>query len=249
MPLNLNSLTVNSTAIQTAGLGPVISDNLILYLDTGYKHSYPNGGSTWYDLSGNGLNGTIDSGVDYTNRYPYNGDFNFDYGVGTDRITIGHNSLFNYSYTDWSYNIWLFYESAVSGMWKQLFVKGNGDGFRRPGIWFYADDPQKLHITWSYNDQIAIGKTDFSVPVGEWSNIVIQTRGGVMTSYLNGVQDTQSVALADRAVNSEPLYIGNISGNYTSPHMRMAVFMCYNNSLSDAQITQNYNALKTRFGK
>lgn len=248
MGININNFDFNSTLIENTGLGSVITDGLILHLDTAYKHSYPGGGSTWYDLSGNGLNGAINSGVTFEKGYPY-GSFNFDYGVGTDRITIAHNTLFNYNYTDWSYNIWVYFESGDSGSWKQLFVKGNGEGLRRPGIWFYSDDPTALHITWSTNDQIYIGKTDFDVPIGEWCNIVIQARNGIMTSYLNSVQDTQSVTLADRAVNSEPLYIGNISPSYTAPNMRIAVFMCYNTSLSDTQIVQNYNALKTRFGK
>ena len=46
--------------------GPrIVTDGLVLHLDAANRKSYPGSGSTWYDLSGNGNNGTINSGVSY----------------------------------------------------------------------------------------------------------------------------------------------------------------------------------------
>jgi hypothetical protein len=40
----------------------VVTDGLVLYLDAANRKSYPGTGTTWYDLTGNGLNGYINSG-------------------------------------------------------------------------------------------------------------------------------------------------------------------------------------------
>ena len=50
------------------GLGSpngVVGSNLQLYIDAAIPASYPGSGSTWYDLSGNGRNGTLLSGAGY----------------------------------------------------------------------------------------------------------------------------------------------------------------------------------------
>ena len=54
-------------------------------------------------------------------------------------------------------------------------------------------------------------------------------------------------SISDATDNSDSLLIGN-SSSYTSPNMRLGCFSVYNKSLTDAQILQNYNALKARFG-
>ncbi|MFL2590676.1 MAG: cadherin domain-containing protein, partial [Flavobacteriaceae bacterium] len=51
----------------------IISDNLILHLDASNSNSYPGNGNTWYDISGNGHNFTL-NGATYNN----NGYFDFD---------------------------------------------------------------------------------------------------------------------------------------------------------------------------
>lgn len=43
-----------------------VTEGLLLHLDAGDISSYPGIGSTWFDISGNGNNGTIQSGVSHT---------------------------------------------------------------------------------------------------------------------------------------------------------------------------------------
>ena len=40
----------------------IVMEGLVLNLDAGFVPSYPTTGTTWYDLSGNGFNGTDFSG-------------------------------------------------------------------------------------------------------------------------------------------------------------------------------------------
>ena len=53
---NLKSLSSPSGPI-----GPIVTENLVLYLDAGNNASYPGSGTTWYDLVGNS-NGILTNG-------------------------------------------------------------------------------------------------------------------------------------------------------------------------------------------
>ena len=46
--------------------GQLITDGLVLNLDAAKRDSYPGSGTTWYDISGNGNNGTLTNGPTYT---------------------------------------------------------------------------------------------------------------------------------------------------------------------------------------
>jgi len=43
----------------------IVTDSLVLCLDAANPRSYPGSGTTWYDLSGNGHNGTLVNGVGF----------------------------------------------------------------------------------------------------------------------------------------------------------------------------------------
>ena len=43
----------------------IVTDGLVLCLDAANVKSYPGSGDTWYDLSGNGYDGTLINGASY----------------------------------------------------------------------------------------------------------------------------------------------------------------------------------------
>jgi hypothetical protein len=46
--------------------GSVVTDGLVLNLDAGLPASYPGSGTTWFDLSGSGNDGTLTNGPTYS---------------------------------------------------------------------------------------------------------------------------------------------------------------------------------------
>jgi len=70
--------------------GPDIVENgLVLYLDAANRRSYPGSGTTWFDLSGNGNNGTLTNGPTFDSAN--GGSISFD-GVNdyvTTPLTLG----------------------------------------------------------------------------------------------------------------------------------------------------------------
>lgn len=68
MPIYVkNSKVISSNDITSGGVfrTKVNRDGLICYLDAADIDSYPGSGTSWYDLSGNGANGTLVNGVTF----------------------------------------------------------------------------------------------------------------------------------------------------------------------------------------
>ena len=230
----------------SVGYNPrIVTDGLVLCLDAANTKSYPSsGGTTWTDLSGKGNNGDIKSGVSYSNN-----SFNFTLNSTNELIDVAHSSDLNYSYLNWAYSLWMKINFDDNGTWTQLFIKGNDGGNRRPGIWFHHAQTSRFHFVWnaSGQSQLAFNTTDpITTPIGVWANWVFQSRNGVLMVHKNGVQDANTLTISDRNTNTEPLHIGGY--NYRSPGIDLACFMVYNKSLSDAEIQQNFNALRRRYG-
>jgi len=72
--------------------GPkIITDGLVLCLDAAISKSYPGSGTTWYDLSGNGINGSLINGTSFVNVNK--GVLNFD--NTNDYVSLGTPSQIN----------------------------------------------------------------------------------------------------------------------------------------------------------
>lgn len=230
--------------------GPdIVEDGLVCHLDASNTRSYPGSGSTFFDATNNGLNGTIENvSIAGSGSQKY---FDFSYNTNNELIEIADNSLLNYNYANWCYSVWIMRESADQSGWQQIWVKGNASypPGRQPGVWFYNGDTTAIHATWSRSSsaQTSINKSNFDIPIGTWFNLVFQCRSGTLMLFLNGVKDTQTASISSGNPNSDSLKIGNSSG-HISPNMRLGCFSVYNKSLTDAQILKNYNALKARFG-
>ena len=99
---NNGFVAVDPTFVST-GPSPV-TNGLVVYLDASDATSYPGTGTTWYDLSGNGYNGTLSGNVSYSaaKKAMY-----FPRTATNDYVVIGNNTdldtLFN---GDWTIDIW-----------------------------------------------------------------------------------------------------------------------------------------------
>jgi hypothetical protein len=97
--------------------------------------------------------------------------------------------------------------------------------------------------------------TNYSVPTGSiifpstWYNATLtyQTNNKLIL-YVNGVV-VDSINVGSLTTNTQPFRIGTSNDTFWLPfNGRVAVSQIYNRALSQSEITQNYNALKSRFG-
>ena len=229
------------------GYGPrVVTDNLVLALDAADRNSYPGSGTTWTDLSGRGLNasGTAEninssgaiSGVSWSTS-------------STDILNTDTHSIFfmlkmNSSGT---------YPEGYTGNWEKIFSFNPPGSDRSPGVWRY---PSERKIHWRYdpgNSDIDFSSTTAGVypspgtpfSLNTWYYIGVTKNGGTATAYVNGF------SVGSNGV-SNPKTAGNasiiINEYYPNPLNNVNSLMIYNRVLTAAEVQQNFNALRGRFG-
>ena len=84
--------------------------------------------------------------------------------------------------------------------------------------------------------------------IGNWVNVCYTVAGTTCVGYINGiVVDTKTFTNAGIRVTNNPLRIGHAWSNvyYTG---YLPVVQIYNRALSATEVTQNFNALKGRYG-
>jgi hypothetical protein len=226
-------------------VGPkIINDGLILHLDAGNYESYPGSGATWYDLSKYQNNATINLGTYYNS-------------VGTPFIKINDPFISPYSGVS-------FYAQDLSSIntvevWAKLpplnsyqvmfafgffgvLTVGNIGAIDGLGIWNgspYWGVPlaqlQSLQIFNSWSQYIFVMRNDTTFNNGK---IYINSENQSATNFGANIGDFNN--------GNGTIGLNTLGTNYPFSY-DCAVFKIYNRELSQAEITQNYNALKTRF--
>ena len=235
------------------GYGPrVVTDGLVLALDAADTNSYSGSGSTLYDLSGGGNDGTI-SGATFNS----DGYFDFD-GTNDDVIDTGT------SFLKTNDNVTLeafFNHDSNSGSYFFLY-EGEGDGFGgNVEFHVYADSGYLSSWFTTSSGDFNLGGSGVSaaaITAGEWNHAAVtysnlSTASGASSKlYLNGVEiESSSGATVDLAsMPTSSLLIGrpystSLGRRYDG---QVAAIKVYNRTLSESEIQKNFNALRGRFG-
>ena len=218
--------------------GPdIVEDGLYFYVDFGNTKSYTDGASTVYDISPKRYSGSI---VDSPTFSSDNGGYlHFD---GTDDFVNFKPNLGgpDMSLSTITASVWVNFDSAS-------WVMGNGHQFRirlqgtKVGFWI-----RELE-SGSTNE---VQSSTSTMSTGEWGNIVGTYDGTNQKVYHNGVEvatETPGLGLLDegqswlhlaRAFGSSSLFFDG----------KLAVAKIYNRALTAAEVKQNFNALRRRFG-
>ena len=222
--------------------GPIITSGLVLHLDAGNTSSYPGSGTTWTDLSGNNNHGTLINGPTYSSTnggsIVLDGSNDYiDFGNSASLSAIGGTT--NITVSGWAY-----YTAYGGGgqSYSVITVKG------APWTWLlenYLD---------TFRFRIVAGGADVSVgdvsthQLNVWYNVVGTYDGSNMRLYINGVLKNTVPQTGALATNSETAKIGTWQGTDYNLTGRVSNVSIYNRVLTDAEVLQNYNALRPRFG-
>ena len=216
--------------------GPnIITDGLVLALDASSKRSYVSGSSTWYDLSGNDYNATVESSVSFSSTYG-GGLTTLNDLTNTNQSIYGTFSLSSEYYT---WEIW-FTDNGSQGADASAFgVKDSGgitsNGFRaQPAIQTWIDGSLDVSTT-------ALATSSPTQVIQRRSGI---TFNGFVNSALSDTDtgDSEYGTYTSYSMNDRSFTISNNGWNGTYYIVRM-----YNRALSNEEILQNYDATKLRF--
>lgn len=195
--------------------------------------------STWYDLSGNNITGSLNNGVTFNGETQ--GSLYFD--GSNDYVTCGNPSALTFPQNAFSLVTWFKY--PASGFFFNKGV-GNVGGFN---LW-YTGTQLRFQI---YSGSVA--PAPINVVAGTInSNTYYQASatydGSVANTYLNGVlvgTQTNSQTIVNTTGSLQIGYRADgVNTNYSSGSI--SVVQVYNRALSATEVQQNYNALKSRFG-
>jgi hypothetical protein len=235
--------------------GNISPQGLVLNLDAAIVGSYPKTGSTWFDISNNGNNGTLTNGPTFTGS---------DYGAivfdGTnDFINVTNSNSINFSTNDFGCSTWLFVNSQSLASNREYGIINKNSGFQTsPGwgieysTWGYTPPFNQVGIECFNSGQTSWGNSNIggTITTQRWHNIVLIRTNQVFDFYLNGspVNRKSNADVALNISNSIDLKIGNAGSWQYSYKGQIANTQIYNQSLTQFQIWQNFNAYKSRYG-
>jgi hypothetical protein len=234
----------------------IVTNGLVLALDAADRNSYVSGSTTWNDLSGNGLNGKLSGSVFPTFTISSGGSFYFSNNTPQQQINFGSSSILapgpNISAFMWVNPI---ATPTFNQVWAQFGVPSgslSGTNFAQASGWRIAlttTNLLRIQLFSGSNNSGIISMVAGNPTAGSWNYAGFTLSGSQAYSYLNGknVASANSSPSVPIIVNSGSLAIGYDNFPfYTSGSI--ANFQFYNRALSQAEVLQNYNAQKSRFG-
>ncbi len=222
----------------------LVQDGLVMNLDFGKTLSYPGSGSIVTDLSGNNNNGTLINNPTFSSSN--GGQFIFD---GTAKyidapLPSGITNTGTSTIQFWAnisspskgpiFGVGSFFNGWAIGMSDTSSFSGQ---FNNTGTWL------KLEVNFTTIALLA------QVLTSGWRQITLSKNNTTYRFYINGSFNQQFIAGAGNLPTTRSsinYYLSSGVSYYGNNPVGQALI--YNRVLSDAEVTQNFNATKSRFG-
>ena len=219
----------------------IVTNGLVLNLDAGFTPSYPTTGTSWYDVSSGGNNGTLTNGPTYSSAN--GGSILFD-GVD-DKVICPNNSSIDFNASQSFTTCCWAYLTATSG-YEVFMAKHNGGTGYIPNLLWYGSTPE---LRWWFNGEVNVTYTSNKAYLNQWRFVCMSIERPANIGYIfeDGILVASGSVSSASPSNNGQLQIGN--DDFSSAFSgRISIVQIYNRLLSSSEILQNYNAAKTRFG-
>lgn len=227
----------------------LVTNGLQMHLDAGNASSYSGTGATWTDLSGNANHGTLYGAPVYTSGTT--GNFTFTGGSSSGTQSVGTPVLLGA--TNFTINMIVNLSSPQVSYWTALW----GDDFynSNKGFWavFTGNTSGVLF------DSAAYYNTSNTVSASDPRNQIVSYDFTLQNSinavvYINGILIKSFNINMGNAVTASGLGLylmtrhkNDNSGFENWMAGKLYSVKVYNRTLSQSEITQNYNNIKTRY--
>lgn len=218
----------------TAYQPKIVTDGLVLCLDAGDKKSYSGSGTTWTDRSGNGYNCTLDSSEvslvgDQKTLY-------FNTGISTISGPSTPNAFTTFSAFKKIGTQTNIYHVILGGRTHEMSIRNNST----LRVSTHNGSDQILDITSS--------SSGYDLLDGNWHFITSRYDGTNLKAFINtehvGTRSVSGTTSDSRKV----IRIGCWESNDYQANGYIPFVYIYDRALTDAEILQNFNATKDRFG-
>ena len=215
----------------------IVRDGLVLYLDA--KYSYPGATGTnpdvytWYDMSGNGNDGELVSGVEYSSSN--GGSLVFD---GVDDY-----AKFGSTITPSNISVSVWFKTNIASGYKVILDKSSS--------WylFLFDGAPQFFINGDSNS--ALSSTTLTSNV--WFNVTGTYDQNKISIYINGLLSKNTNYASPIVGNNFNIELFSRSVSEGKPNNYLTIgsaaqVSIYNRALTASEVSQNFEALRSRFG-
>jgi hypothetical protein len=227
----------------------IITQGLTLNLDAGFTPSYPTGGTGWNNISSpfSVNSGTLINGPTYSSQN--SGTINFD-GID-DYVDCG---IAEPGQTQCTISIWVKTTSTSSGT-RYPFAWGTSSGFYASqnliGVFSGGSQLFVLSRDSTATTTTQVNSIGFTLNDGIWHNIVLVRDGSTISLYIDGSLNNSSTGGAFGSFSSDAIInIGNyplLDAYFEGSIGKILVYG--STALSASQITTNWNASKSIYGR
>lgn len=208
----------------------IVSDGLIVYLDAANRRSYSGSGTSWFDLSGNNNHATLTNGPVFNSAN--GGNIVFD-GSNDYAVILGNTSTLSILSV---YTAELILKAPHNGN-KVILEKGTNDKM--------LIQPDGVSTNMYYGDYSLFNGTS-AILNNNWINICVVQASTFRSLYLNG-RLLSTVNSGNKVANNSDIVLMSRSGS-VGQQGSVSILKVYNKPLSLAEINQNFNATRNRFG-
>jgi len=253
----------------SASLGPnLIEDGLILSLDSADKNSYSGSGSSWVDASNNANTFTlVGSPAYFNNIFTFNGSSQYaSISTASGFFNSSGNSFYADAAYAWTISVWFKFPVSPTTV-RNSTINGGNCSYSMIGNAGGIGGAETLSLFVSGGDattsagglapyycvvgvrgsktQLSVG----SVNTNTWNNVVVTWNGSAGRGYFNNV-DKGALNIGANGIQISGYTVAATAGGASSHVFEgdLSSILVYNRDLSAIEISQNYNAIKDRFG-
>lgn len=242
----------------------IVTEGMVLCLDAANRESYPGSGTVWTSLGTSVSGGTLVNGPTYSNAN--GGSIVFD---GTnDFATLGSFSVIN-NLSELTISSWFRANTLTAGVngWSPIFSKRQSLVAFRPATEIIFGDSEAglvpsqlfIRINTAAADSYAYSSVG-TIQTNIWYNVVMAYNGAGATNsdkvklYIQSTPTSLTFGGSNiPTTTSNPADDARIAGMLFTGQPRyfngrVSLTQIYNRALSQAEVTQNFNAVRGRFG-
>jgi len=244
----------------------IVQSGLVLNVDAGNPYSYAGAGTTWYDVSGTVNDFAIVSSPTYSvDQFILNGTTQyFSLSAASGFFISSTNNLYADVGYAWTISAWFKFpvsptsvrDATINGGNCSYCIFGNsgGIGGAETIALFVSGISGTTAGFHPYYCVVGVrgSKTQLStasVNTNTWNNAVVTWNGSVGRGYFNGV-DIGALNIGANGMQVSSYTIGATAGGASSHLFEGSISQTfvYSRAISAAEVLQNYNATKGRFG-
>lgn len=224
--------------------GGIVTNGLVVSLDSANSSSYNGSGSVWYDLESPLNNATLINTPAYSSEF--GGVLGFD-DASSEYATISDIGDLN----NWTVEVWFRLTTSLNSKVSSLVCNQYNLSTKLNFSIGTNNAPSSYNLVAGFFDGSWRNTTGFAPNTNTWYQVVGTYDGSVIRQYVNGVASGGTLNYVGTPQSGGEIRLMRrwdstvTSGNLIDGDLQ--IVRIYNTALSSGEILQNYNAIQSRF--